>query len=91
MRSPDHAPTEATVTDLNTRRGLTPPPRRATYTIHEVAELLGICRASVYVRLGTGEIPARRIGKRWIIARTRFDAWLTEPDDISPTGTETWR
>lgn len=49
---------------------------RATYTVPEVAEMLGISRATVYVLLRAGEIPARRVGSRWIIARRRFDSWL---------------
>jgi excisionase family DNA binding protein len=49
---------------------------RVTYTAPEVAEMLGISRATVYVLLRSGEIPARRVGSRWIIARRRFDSWL---------------
>ncbi len=50
--------------------------RRATYTVPEVAGLLGISRATAYAMLRQGEIPARQIGSRWIIPRRRFDAWL---------------
>jgi excisionase family DNA binding protein len=53
-----------------------PVPARVTYTVAEVAALLGISRATAYVLLRTGEIPARRIGSRWIIAYRRFDCWL---------------
>jgi excisionase family DNA binding protein len=51
-------------------------PARVTYTVPEVAALLGISRATTYAMLRAGEIPARRIGSRWIIACRRFDAWL---------------
>jgi excisionase family DNA binding protein len=49
---------------------------RATYTVVEVADLLGVCRATAYELLRRGEIPARRVGSRWVIARRRFDLWL---------------
>jgi excisionase family DNA binding protein len=82
----------ATVTPFRQEEYSAPSPARssrATYTVGEVAALLGISRASVYTRLATGEIPARRIGSRWIIARHRFDVWLNEePIDVLPTGTE---
>jgi excisionase family DNA binding protein len=53
-------------------------PARVTYTVPEVAAMLGISRATTYVLLKAGEIPARRIGSRWIIACRRFNAWLDE-------------
>lgn len=49
---------------------------RVTYTVPEIAALLGISRATAYAMLRAGEIPARRIGSRWIIACRRFNAWL---------------
>ena len=58
--------------ESDVRRG----PARATYTVPEVAALLGISRATAYALLRTGDIPARRIGSRWIIACRRFDLWL---------------
>lgn len=51
-------------------------PTRVTYTVPEIAALLGISRATAYAMLRAGEIPARRIGSRWIIACRRFNAWL---------------
>jgi excisionase family DNA binding protein len=65
---------------IDIRRGSPMQPGRVTYTVAEVGVLLGISRATVYVLLKTGEIPARRIGSRWIIARYRFDAWLQSED-----------
>ncbi|WP_426561393.1 helix-turn-helix domain-containing protein [Angustibacter sp. McL0619] len=56
---------------------------RATYTVSEVATLLGMSRANTYVLLKSGEIPARRLGSRWIIPRHRFHQWLdTDPADF---------
>lgn len=62
---------------INIRRG-EPIPTRVTYTVAEVASLLGMSCATTYTLLRTGEIPARRIGARWIIARRLFNAWLDQ-------------
>lgn len=89
--NPQPAPVRlATVTPLTGRPQASPVGGRATYKVSEVAELLGISRATVYVLLNAGQIPARRIGSRWIIARRRFDDWLNASpnDDVRPTGTE---
>lgn len=51
-------------------------PRSAVYTPKQVAAMLGLARALVYELLNTGQIPAKRLGKRWIIPRAVFDTWL---------------
>jgi excisionase family DNA binding protein len=71
----------ADVIELNSRRPApegddVPTPTRVTYTVAEVATLLGISRANTYVLLKSCEIPARRLGSRWIIPRHRFHDWL---------------
>lgn len=61
-----------------------------TYTVREVAKLLGISLGSTYALVRDGTIPATRLGGRWIIPRTRFHAWLdgvTEQPNAA-TGTE---
>ncbi|AEH07636.1 MULTISPECIES: helix-turn-helix domain-containing protein [Protofrankia] len=51
---------------------------RLTYTVEEVAALLGVSRGVAYTMARTGEIPAVRAGeRRWIIPRARFEAWLS--------------
>ena len=49
---------------------------RMTYTVDEVAELLGLARGTAYARVRDGSIPARQMGRRWVISRSSFDAWL---------------
>jgi excisionase family DNA binding protein len=73
----------ANVIDLRSREQMLTGPR-VTYTVAEVANLLGISRATTYALLRRGEIPARRIGSRWIIACKRFDSWL----DSDPNGVD---
>jgi excisionase family DNA binding protein len=53
-----------------------PAAERAVYTVKEVAYLLGLHLGGAYELLRDGTIPAERIGRRWIISRVRFHAWL---------------
>lgn len=48
----------------------------AVYTVEQAAELLGVARSTAYELVRSGRIPARRLGGRWVISRTRFHAWL---------------
>ena len=47
-----------------------------TYSVDEVAELLGIGRSVAYECVRNGSIPATRVGRRWLVPRKRFHAWL---------------
>lgn len=47
-----------------------------TYTVDQAAALLGIARGVAYEAVRTGEIPATRVGRRWLVPRRRFHAWL---------------
>src|SRR3954453_10447627 len=51
---------------------------RAVYTVREVAHLLSLSLGATYALVRAGEIPARRLGSRWVIPRARFLQWLDE-------------
>ncbi|MEV0329824.1 helix-turn-helix domain-containing protein [Micromonospora echinospora] len=53
---------------------------RAVYSVPEVARLLSLSLGSTYALLREGEIPARKLGARWVIPKNRFHAWLDESD-----------
>jgi excisionase family DNA binding protein len=55
---------------------------RAVYTVEETAEILGMGRTRTYEMVRAGEIPARKLGNRWVIPKARFHDWL---NDV-PTG-----
>jgi excisionase family DNA binding protein len=64
-----------------------------TYTVREVATMLGLSLGSTYSLVRDGTIPATRLGGRWVIPRARFHSWLdtvTEGSDdaVSATGTD---
>jgi excisionase family DNA binding protein len=52
------------------------PEERAVYTVKEVAYLLTLSLGNTYELIRDGSIPAYRLGRRWVIPRTRFHAWL---------------
>lgn len=56
---------------------------RAVYTVAEVARLLSLSLGVTYTLIREGEIPARRMGSRWVIPKQRFHAWLNS-EDINP-------
>ncbi|HET9658572.1 MAG TPA: helix-turn-helix domain-containing protein [Kineosporiaceae bacterium] len=50
--------------------------RRAVYTVAEVSQMLSLSRGSTYAMVRSGEIPALKLGSRWVIPKRRFHAWL---------------
>ncbi len=84
-RPPDPTPTSTATTS---RRN-----ELAVYTVKEVSILLRLSLGSTYALVRAGEIPAKKMGARWVIPKRRFHAWLdseTEPDteatDPGPLG-----
>ena len=57
-----------------------------TYSVDEVAELLGIARGVAYECVRNGSIPATRVGRRWLVPRKRFHAWLDGAGTASTAG-----
>jgi excisionase family DNA binding protein len=47
----------------------------------EVADLLGIPRSTVYELARRGDLPARRVGRRWVFLRDRLAAAIAPLDD----------
>jgi excisionase family DNA binding protein len=45
-------------------------------TVEEVADMLGMHRTSVYDGARAGEIPCRRVGRRFIFVREVIEKWL---------------
>ena len=47
-----------------------------TYTIEQVAKILGIGRNQAYEAARRGDFPTMRFGSRWVIPKARFDSFL---------------
>lgn len=52
------------------------PIERAVYTVPEVAVLLGVSRSTAYELVHQGVVPAERLGRRLVVPKSRFHAWL---------------
>jgi excisionase family DNA binding protein len=55
--------------------------RTDVLSVSEVAGLLGIPRSTVHELARRGDLPARRVGRRWIFLRERLVAAITPLDD----------
>jgi excisionase family DNA binding protein len=64
----------------------TPTPRREALPIGEAARRLGIHRDTLRAAIRRGEIPATRIGRRWLVPVAALDR-LLHPD-ASPSSDE---
>lgn len=62
---------------------------RAVYSVREVARLLSLSLGSTYALVREGEIPARKLGGRWVIPKKRFHDWLNEATEPA-TDPEGW-
>jgi excisionase family DNA binding protein len=54
---------------------------RAVYTVKEVAFLLTLSLGNAYELVRDGTIPAERLGRRWVVPRKRFHAWIDRDAD----------
>ena len=57
---------------------------RQTLTIEEAAGVLGISARHAYLLAARGEIPALRLGKRWVIVRARLEEMLARGSNAAP-------
>jgi excisionase family DNA binding protein len=62
-------------------RAARPLTRTDVLTTREVADLLGIPRSTVHELARRGDLPARRVGRRWLFLRDRLAAAITPLDD----------
>jgi excisionase family DNA binding protein len=47
-----------------------------TITVEEAAEALGISRNAAYAAVNAGQIPAIRVGRRWLVPKIAFERML---------------
>ena len=57
---------------------------RATYTVREVAQVLGLSRNSTYQACLKGEIRCLKIGKRILIPKAQLERLLFGDSEIKP-------
>jgi len=54
---------------------------RATYSIPEAAQIIGIGLSLCRELVKRGEIPAKVLGRRMVIPKKALDAWLAQPNN----------
>jgi excisionase family DNA binding protein len=54
------------------------PAERQTLTVEEAARVLGIGRSAAYIAARRGDLPAIRIGRRYVIPRVALERMLSE-------------
>ncbi|AMA59451.1 helix-turn-helix domain-containing protein [Bradyrhizobium sp. CCGE-LA001] len=51
---------------------------RSTFTVEEAGcEILGLSKCSAYAAANSGELPAIRVGRRWIVPRHALERMLS--------------
>ena len=55
-------------------------PERRTYTVDDIAQILGIGRTSTYILVKEGHFKIVRIGNAIRISKRSFDEWLDSLD-----------
>lgn len=55
-------------------------PERRTYTVDDIAQILGIGRTSAYILVKEGHFKIVRIGNTIRISKRSFDEWLDTLD-----------
>lgn len=55
-------------------------PTRETLTVGEAALVLGLGRSAAYRAAKKGELPALRIGRRYLVPRAALERLLQKPD-----------
>lgn len=82
-------PRAATTKPADTATGLVPGALlrmtdRAVYNVREVSQMLSISLGGTYQRCRDGQIPALKLGGRWVIPKARFHAWLDNLPIVDP-------
>ena len=56
------------------------PVRPAVYTAKQVAGLIGVSVPTVYALAASGQLPHKRVGRKYIFPRDPIHEWLNTPD-----------
>jgi excisionase family DNA binding protein len=54
--------------------------------IDDLAEYLKLPKPTVYKLAQNGKIPGKKAGRQWRFHKEAIDRWLSEQDDVSPSG-----
>lgn len=57
---------------------------RIVYTVKETAQLLSLSLGTTYQLIRSGEIPAIKLGGRWVIPKRRLHEWVNNLPAVEP-------
>lgn len=57
----------------------------AVYTVAETAHLLSLSLGTTYALIRSGDIPAFKLGNRWLIPKRRLHQWIDGLPEASAT------
>lgn len=52
-----------------------------TYTVPEAAKLVGIGETKAYDLVARGELPAKKLGRRWVVPKSLLPQWVETPNN----------
>ena len=87
--SPTHRGRRAPAPDHDPQMAQTPSTRSRLLVAEDVAALLGVSPAFVYALVRRGELPAVRVGDRYVRFRSEaVQDWIAERESTDPRGTQ---
>jgi excisionase family DNA binding protein len=62
------------------------------YSISNIVNLSGICRTKIYEEINTGRLPAKKMGRRTLIPKSKYKGWIDNLPDYpkEDDGKSTW-
>jgi excisionase family DNA binding protein len=58
---------------------------RMVYTVKETAQLLSLSLGTTYQLIRSGDIPAIKLGGRWVVPKRRLHEWVNNLPTTEPT------
>jgi excisionase family DNA binding protein len=60
-------------------------PQRLAYTIKEAADVCSVSPFTIHTAIAEGRLPARRLGKPWVILHSDLVHFLNDLDPVEPS------
>lgn len=51
---------------------------RVSFSVNEVAEMVGVCRRTIYNEIENARLKSYKVGARRLVSRKALDEWLQE-------------
>jgi excisionase family DNA binding protein len=63
-----------------------PLPTPIAMSVRVAAQSTGVSRYTLLKAIADGKLPAKRLGRKFLVARVDLEAWLESLDDVQTTG-----